>query len=215
VAGNTSRNDDYYRILGVLRTASPAEISSAYHLLARQYHPDLIPANEERLAKLKLINQAYEVLSDDERRRAYDRSQRPTSAARPQPPRHHRQRSTAGPPTTVHALGRPPMPSSRQKDIYVQIPVTPEEAADGGRCEFTLTLPALCRRCRGTGGLSSWGTCESCRGTGRSQHRQLVCIHLPPRTQSGTVLRVPTTTHPALGLPSIELYLQIIVRPCW
>ncbi|MCX7970728.1 MAG: J domain-containing protein [Negativicutes bacterium] len=65
---------DYYRVLGVERTAGDKEIKSAYRRLARQYHPDLHQGEEKRKAeeKFKQINEAYEVLSDPEKRRRYD-----------------------------------------------------------------------------------------------------------------------------------------------
>src|SRR5919199_6150702 len=60
---------DYYKILGVDRKADDAAIKSAYRKLARKYHPDVNKGKDERF---KEINEAYEVLSDPEKRRRYD-----------------------------------------------------------------------------------------------------------------------------------------------
>jgi curved DNA-binding protein len=63
---------DYYSILGISKTASPEEIKQAFRKLARKYHPDVNPGNKQAEAKFKEINEAYEVLSDPDKRKKYD-----------------------------------------------------------------------------------------------------------------------------------------------
>lgn len=64
---------DYYKILGVDKNATADEIKSSFRKLAKKYHPDLNPDNAEAEQKFKEINEAYEVLSDDKKRKTYDR----------------------------------------------------------------------------------------------------------------------------------------------
>ncbi|MFC2098468.1 DnaJ C-terminal domain-containing protein [Bacteroidota bacterium] len=64
---------DYYKNLGVSKTATEKEIKAAYRKLARKYHPDLNPDNKEAEIKFKEINEANEVLSDPENRKKYDK----------------------------------------------------------------------------------------------------------------------------------------------
>lgn len=63
---------DYYRILGVEKVASEKDVKQAYRRLARKYHPDVNPNNKAAQEKFKEINEAYQVLSDSDKRRKYD-----------------------------------------------------------------------------------------------------------------------------------------------
>jgi molecular chaperone DnaJ len=69
----TTMKTDYYELLQVERTASDSEIKTSYRKLAMQYHPDRNPNNPEAEEKFKACSEAYSVLSDADKRAAYDR----------------------------------------------------------------------------------------------------------------------------------------------
>src|SRR5215475_4971687 len=64
---------DYYQVLGVAKTATEKELKQAYRKLAKKHHPDANPNDPNAEARFKEINEAYEVLSDKEKRENYDR----------------------------------------------------------------------------------------------------------------------------------------------
>src|SRR3954470_3284194 len=65
-------SDDYYATLGISRGASQDEIQKAYRKLARKYHPDMNPDNKAAQTKFKEVQHAYDVLSDEKKRKMYD-----------------------------------------------------------------------------------------------------------------------------------------------
>src|SRR2546429_9931894 len=65
--------EDYYKVLGVARDAKPDEIKKAYRRLARKYHPDVNPGDKSAEERFKLITEAHDVLSDEKKRKVYDR----------------------------------------------------------------------------------------------------------------------------------------------
>lgn len=198
--------NDYYRVLGVVRTATPADITAAYHLLAHRYHPDVSPASDESLARLKLINEAYEVLSDANKRQAYDLC-RPSrsvakSAARTRPPFE----------PVRYAQGKE-QTRSPSHDIELELPIAPEEARQGGPCEFTLSFHQTCDGCAGQGQIAgSW--CDTCGGQGRMPRQRRLQILLPAGLRDGTIIRF--VDQGGLSPAALStLLLRIKVQPCW
>ena len=92
--------NEYYRSLGVQPGATAEELKKAYRGLAKKYHPDLHPGDKEAEARFKEINEAYETLSDPQKRKEYDEKQRTTQGREPQ---------------KKSASSRMPMPSTAKK----------------------------------------------------------------------------------------------------
>jgi curved DNA-binding protein CbpA len=127
---------DYYAILGVPPTASEAEIRDAYRRLVRHYHPDLNPEREDAEARIKELNEAYEVLSDPARRTRYDRTRPVRIPVRVggAPPSHHARSA----PLDLSATGRRPYPAASATHVdlsgYGRTPAA-ARAAPTGRLE--------------------------------------------------------------------------------
>ncbi|MCH7801589.1 MAG: J domain-containing protein, partial [Chloroflexi bacterium] len=109
---------DYYRILNLKRDASDNDIRQAFRKLARQYHPDLNPGDEDAETKFKRINEAYEVLSKPDDRRKYDRyGDNWRQADRIEEQRQH----YGGSPFDVSSSGRSRRRASQTDDAYINL----------------------------------------------------------------------------------------------
>jgi len=150
---------DYYAILGVKKDAAEKEIKQAYRRLARKYHPDVNPGNKEAEEQFKEISEAYEVLSDKEKRAKYDRFgqqwQQFERGAGPGAPGGFRYETSGdfdfdlgggigGFSDFFEMLFGPrgaarPREAARGRDIEAQIPVSLEEAFQGTTKAFTIS----------------------------------------------------------------------------
>jgi molecular chaperone DnaJ len=170
---------DYYALLGVSRTAPEAEVKKAFRKLARELHPDVNrhdPAAEE---KFKEAAEAYEVLSDPQRRAVYDRYGHEGLRSGGFEPSFGRFGDLSeifeaffgsGDPFSMFGRGRASGPA-RGEDVAVEVELTLEEVAGGVVREVELEVPVLCPRCHGNGAEPGTpiSTCPRCEGTGEVQ----------------------------------------------
>lgn len=173
---------DYYKILGVSKKASPEEIKKAYYKLAHRHHPDKGGGDEK---KFKEINEAYQILSDKEKRAQYDRFGRVFKGGAE--PGFDFQWAWGKPDIDfefefgdlgemveeMFGLGRRQRRRDlkRGRDIKIDMEIPLEDTLKGKEKEITLEKVVLCPRCEGVG--AEPGTkikeCFSCRGAGQVQ----------------------------------------------
>ena len=170
---------DYYEVLGVDKSASPDEIKKAYRKLAKKYHPDLNPNDKEGAeAKFKEATEAYEVLSDAQKKQQYDQFG------------HAAFDQTAGGGYGAGGFGdfdmgdifssffgggfgggqrRNPNAPRRGRDLGYTVDLTFEEACFGTEREISINHLEKCSECGGNGAAkgTSPTTCPTCHGTGQ------------------------------------------------
>ncbi len=169
---------NYYELLGVSKTASDDELKSAFRKLARQYHPDLHPGDEAAANKFKEINEAYETLSDAQKRAEYDAAQAGGGSGAGHAGGQGGQGGQGGSFfddfvnmfNGEHRGGQ----SSNGGDISLNVTLSFEEAAYGTQKEITVNRFEPCAACRGTGakGGTQFVKCTNCGGTGKVRFAQ-------------------------------------------
>ena len=197
---------DYYSVLGVPRTASDAEVKRAFRGLAQQWHPD-VNKQPGADARFKEINEAYQVLSDPQRRQAYDMFGRAGAAAGPGNP--FGEGFAAGFGDIFDAFfggthsaarhGRPPAGS----DLRYDLRITFEEAVAGTETEIEFPVLDRCDTCGGSGTKpgTTPASCPQCNGRGevrtvrQTMLGQMVNVTSCPRCHGeGTIVEAPCET---------------------
>lgn len=189
---------DYYEVLGLSKGATPDEIKKAYRQLAKKYHPDLNPDNKDAEAKFKEVNEAYEILSDSEKKEKYDRF----GFAGVDPSYGAGQGGFGGGfggfgDGMEFDLGdifgsffggfgsggsrSNPNAPRRGSDIRTNIYLTFEEAAKGCKKTVDFQRIELCNECGGSGSAKGTQpqTCPECNGRGQ--------VNVQQRTPFGTI----------------------------
>ena len=182
---------DYYDVLGVDKSASDAEIKSAFRKLAKKYHPDL---NKEPDAaeKFKEVQEAYEVLGDEQKRKTYDQfgsAAFDNNAGGGNP--YGSYGNYGGFNTSGFGFddininlddilsnmfggsfgGRKKNRPTKGEDVLYRMKISFEDAVFGAKKDITLDLTEKCENCNGKGGFDT-RTCTSCNGTGKIRRTQ-------------------------------------------
>jgi DnaJ-class molecular chaperone len=230
---------DYYEVLGVPRTASEDDIRKEYRKLARKHHPDVNPGDKSAEEKFKEINEAYEVLSDPDKRKRYDQlgSNWKAGGDFTPPPggRNGRvdfsgdfgdmfggNRGASGFSDFFESMfGRGRTGGARSganfrmpgQDIEAEIQLTLEEAHRGGTRSISLEVTEPCPECNGTG-RKDGKVCPTCRGAGVISRPKSFDVTIPPGVRDGSVIRLAGQGEPgANGGPPGDLYLHVRIQP--
>jgi len=227
---------DYYDVLGVARTATEDQIKSAYRKLARKYHPDVNPGDKSAEEKFKEINEAYEVLSDADKRKKYDELGPNWKAGqdfRP-PPNWEGANVEFGDFGDFFGGGRGASGFSdffeslfggrrgprrgagfamRGQDVEAEIPLTLEEAHRGVKRTITLQVTETCPDCKGSG-LKDGKTCPTCRGAGAIRRPKSLEVTIPAGVRDGSVIRLTGQGESgSSGAPAGDLFLRVRLQP--
>lgn len=205
---------DYYEVLGVAKNASDEEIKKAYRKLAMKFHPDRNPDSKEAEEKFKEAKEAYEMLSDEQKRAAYDRFGH--AGVDPNAGSGFRQGGFEGNGGFEDifggifgdifggARGTQGNRAFRGADLRYNMEITLEQAAEGFTTTIKVPAWSECDTCHGTGAKPGTKpqTCNSCGGTGsvRVQQGFFSIQQTCPRCHgTGKVIPEPCTTCEGIG----------------
>ncbi len=173
---------DYYSILGVDRHFSPAKLRRAYQRRAREFHPDLHPGSAEAASMFALVAQAFEILSDPERRGAYDRGVVEGKTHREEPPLAFEGFDFGGGgaggrqgfrelfESAIEPSGEA---AQRGEDLEVTLRISFDEAFRGAHRRLSVTRLSPCPGCDGRGVVArSPQPCANCGGEGSTRVRR-------------------------------------------
>jgi molecular chaperone DnaJ len=204
---------DYYKILGVGKNASDEEIKKAYRKLARQYHPDRNAGDKQAEERFKEISQANDVLSDSEKRKAYDRGSGPFGGFGV--PGGFDAGSFGGGFSDILSnlfgggggpagagrggAGRGRTAVQRGRDLETEVTLDFEQAVNGAQVPLAVPTSQPCPTCQGTGAKpgTTPRVCPVCEGRGiESQSQGIFSISQPCSNchGSGTVIDDPCPT---------------------
>ncbi len=216
---------DYYKVLGVSKSASAEDIKKAFRKLARRYHPDVNPGDKKSEEKFKEINEAYEVLSDVTKRRKYDtlgpnwQEQFGYPSAAGGRTSNFRgstmDYNSAGFSDFFEALFGRSSASTRKagEDIEQRVEVTLQEAYSGGLRTFNIQSTETCPVCRGTRVVAG-RSCTNCNGLGSLARSKRIQVKIPAGVDNGSKIRVAGEGQPGSGGgPRGDLFLVIGVKP--
>jgi molecular chaperone DnaJ len=216
---------DYYATLGVAREAGNDDLKRAYRKLAMQFHPDRNPGNHQAEAKFKEINEAYDVLKDEQKRAAYDRFGHAAFEQGGGGPQGFDFGGGGGIGDIFEQMfgdfvggrrggARGPRAGA---DIRAQVELDLTEAFAGTKASVRVPTRVKCEACNGTGSENrerTSETCPTCQGAGKIRAQQgffVIERSCPTCKGRGSVIRSPCRICAGMGTVQRERTLQVAI----
>jgi molecular chaperone DnaJ len=214
---------DFYVVLGVTRGADVNKIKKAYRRIAKEHHPD-ITHSQAGAEKLIEVREAYETLTDESRRRAYDAQlkRQGSSVTVSRAPDIISKTTIVNdemdhfssfvdeffegflPGFFTKERGRAPV-----KDLYYEVILTPEEARSGGLFPITVPVIEVCPRCPRSGYWEDF-FCPVCSGRGSVNAEREFSLSIPPNVRHGTEMSLSMED---IGLKNTLLHVVVMIEP--
>jgi molecular chaperone DnaJ len=221
-----SEKRDFYEVLGVAREASDDDVRKAYRQSALKHHPDRNQGNPEAEAKFKEATEAYTVLSDRDKRTAYDRFGHAglggggfdfNNAGVGDILSHFQDMFSdffggAGGFAGGGGRRRPP---ERGQDVRVELTLSLAEALTGGKHEVSIHGAVACDTCHGSGAKPGTKpeTCSQCRGSGQvTAQRGFIMFSSPCARCRGTGQMIASPCEPCHGQGAVEKQRKVLVN---
>jgi molecular chaperone DnaJ len=220
-----------YETLGVKKGASADEIKKAYRKLARQYHPDTNEGDKAAEERFKQVQTAYDVLSDEEKRKAYDRFGSTNGRGAPGPGGVNVDFGDIGDLGDIlggifgnfggaarGARGRPRTQPVRGADVETDVRLSFEDSLRGAEAKVPVELTVACSQCGGTGAEPGTAPviCPECNGRGViSESQGLFALSQPcPRCRgNGTVIEKPCSKCHGSGRERRRRTFTVKIKP--
>ncbi|HEY5058779.1 MAG TPA: molecular chaperone DnaJ [Gaiellaceae bacterium] len=216
-----------YDVLGVSKSASQDEIKKAYRKLARKHHPDANAGDKEAEERFKELQHAYDVLSDDEKRKAYDRFGSQNGRAAPGAPNVDFGDVSFGDLGDLFGglfgnRGGPATRAQRQPqrgyDVEAEVHLSFEDSLRGVEAKIPVDVTTACRDCAGTGARPGTAPviCPDCNGRGvtsQSQGRFALSQPCPRCRGNGTVIEQPCPTCRGTGTERRVKTFTVKIKP--
>jgi len=212
---------DLYSVLGVGKKASADEIKKAYRKLARQYHPDRNPGDDQAEEKFKEVQGAYDTLSDPEKRRQYDAGGMFSGFGGGGPGG-----GGGGFPSDLGDIfstvfgrrGGPEPVQARGRDLETEVHLSFEQAVHGAELPVVVPKQSTCQTCHGSGAQPGTApvTCPRCGGTGMDSQSQgffSISRPCPQCGGSGQIIEHPCETCGGSGLTLQQKRYRVKIPP--